>query len=468
MTLAAAAVLGVFAVLLLVRMTTHIRYSVPSNGAEAVVLSVAWSAARGEPIYNLVERPPAVFCVYNPIVPYLCGLTMYLFGPTAVPIRILVSLFYFASGLAVYLLVRRETASAAAALVAALVLLTGRYIWSAAGSAVSDYPALFFSLIGLYLWGTKGRGRYWATAAFVLAFFTKQCSIAAAAAAFSAILFERRRLAGAGFVALFPAGVGLGLLACAALFGKPYFVNACWYVGIAPFDALVTVRRALTAFVFFAAPLAAWAFWLARSLTERRPPLWALYVFFALLVALSSGRQGAGRQYWFDFSAGMSIAVGLLWARAEARAKAGRLTRPVVAVFALQAAIFALGTWHGSGIPGAKDPAVLRREEAVARAFRENSGIILCRYSGLEVGGTAANCSSDIFKLIHLIDAGIVPRSILLDGVRQERFSMVIMPEVERNFVVFTDDMKQAVAQHYVVKHEASGNIFLVPLGGAD
>jgi hypothetical protein len=463
LTAAAMAVFGLFAALLLLRIVIHILYRVPQNGAEAVILSVGWDAAQGEPIYNLIERSPSVFCVYNPVLPYLCGLTMYVFGPTAVPIRILVSLFYFGAGLMVYLFVRRETASSTAALVAALFLVTGRYLFDLAGSAVADYPALFLSMLGLYLWGAGGRSRYWAIGVFILAFFTKQTSVMAAAAAFSALFLERRRSASVRFFVIFLASAGLCLLVCAWLFGKAYFVNAYQYVGVAPFDVRDMVRRVGAACFFFITPLVVWTFMLARSLRDRKLLLPVLYVFFALLTGLSSGREGACRLYWCDFSAGMAIIVGLLWVGVAARAKAGTLTLPILAVFAVQAAIFMFGTWHGSKLLGVKPPDVLRREAAVAEAFKENSGIILCRYSGVEVGGRAENCTSDIFKLTHLIDAGLVSRSILLEGIRQERFSMVIMPKVEHNWIVFTDDMRQAVQQNYTVKYEAYGDLFFVP-----
>ena len=83
----ALSLLGVITVLLAVRIVIHMSYEQAVNGAEQVVMSTGWQAAKGRSIYNTLEGPPYVFCVYNPLMPYLCGLTFRLFGPSAVWIR---------------------------------------------------------------------------------------------------------------------------------------------------------------------------------------------------------------------------------------------------------------------------------------------------------------------------------------------------------------------------------------------
>lgn len=463
-----ALVLAVLGGFFIVRSITHMSYANTSNGGEAVVLTNGWRAAGGHSVYGMIEEPPFAFCIYGPVMPYLAGLTMYIFGPTFVVIRLLSLAACLGSGLVIFLFVRRETFSSSAGLVAVLVALGVRYLSWIPASAVVDYPALFFSLLGLYLWRGGGRRQYVALAAFVVAFFTKQAALAAAAAAFMALFLEGRRGRAVLLFGLFLLGIGLGLAVCRAAFGRAYFVNTFSYVRFAPFYVSTMVRRVGAAIVVFAAPFGWWLYMAAKSYRRRRLLLVVLYVLFALSVALTSGRDGAGRQYLFEFAAGMGIVSGLLWKAIAVRARESRLGWPVTVAAALQLCLFLGGSLHGSHFPGAMDKRFRERQAGVAKAFRENSGIMVSAYNAMDVGAESRNFTSDPFKFAQLVQAGVISKEKFVEPIRQRLFSMIILPGVDQSkgqWMLFDERTRETVAANYDFAYEVHGNLFFLPKG---
>jgi hypothetical protein len=156
----------------------------------------------------------------------------------------------------------------------------------------------------------------------------------------------------------------------------------------------------------------------------------------------------------------MSITTGLLWAGFMARAREGRLTRWMAAAVVTQAVIVALGTWQGSHLLGVRNRWVRAREATVSATFKENSGIILCPYSGMEVGGKAESYTTDIFKLSQLTDAGIFPKEELLRSIRERELSVIIMPSNPEYGTLFGQDVKEVVQKNYRLVSEPGKNLY--------
>jgi 4-amino-4-deoxy-L-arabinose transferase-like glycosyltransferase len=451
-----------FAALLAVRIWFAVSYPFVLDTGEGTALSAAFRASRGGTIYGTIENPPYFFTIYNPVLPYLCGLAYRVFGPSHVGPRLLVVSFYLGTGLFVYLFLRRETRLRSAALVAALFFLVERHLYSRAGYAVTDYPAIFFSVLGLYLWRGGGRRQYFAVISFALAFFSKQTSLMAAAAAFVSLFLEGRRWRSTGLFALFLLVVGAGTAAGWIMWGRGYIVNTLYYAFTGPFAVRMSIQGVAIAVVLYGAPMLGWLYYAAMSLKDKRLLLPVAYVFFGLLLACTSGKVGASRSYFFDLTAALSIIVGLLWAGVRARLLQGGATPLILAGTGLQVTLIGVGMFFGLSVKGERTASDLAHDTAVFEAFNSVTGMILYREPGFDIDAVAENVSNDTYKLSQLIRDSAVPSDKLIAPVRDRAFSMIIMRKKEDSWTLFTSQLRGEVMSNYDVSYEKFGEAFLV------
>ena len=471
--ISSAVVLGllILTALLGVRIWSTVSYPYVLDTGEGTALSAAFRISEGGAVYAEIGDPPHFFTTYNPVLPYLCGLAYKVFGPAHAAPRLVAVLFYVGTGLVIYLFIRRETALRSAALVAALFFLVERHLYSRAGYAVTDYPGLFFSVLGLYLWRGGGRLQYAAVISFAVAFFSKQTSLMAAAAAFSALFLEGRRTRSVGLFGIFLLTVGAGIAVGRMLWGHGFIVNTLYYAFTGPFDARMSLYRVTITAVLYAAPIAAWIVYAWKCFKDKRLRLPVLYVFFALVLACTSGKVGASRSYFFDMAAALSIIVGLLWARVNSRIIAGRVPAWLVAAIGFQMFLIGVAFSYGLSVTGERTRSDFEHDAAVVEAFDSNEGMILYREPGFDINTTAQNVSNDTYKLSQLIRDGVLSSDILVKPVREKAFSMVIMRDKETAWKLFTDELRGEVLANYEVLYETAGEVFLVPkraAGGGD
>lgn len=455
--------LAILATLMLVRLVINISYPYPIDNGEGCVLDTAWHASKGIPIYGLIHSPPYHFTVYTPLFPYLGGLLMYLFGPTPYAFRITSAVFFIGAVFLVYLFVRRETRLWTAGLVAALFLFVERSFVMRSGYAVTDFPAIFFSLLGLYLWIRGGASRYWAVVAFTAAFFSKQSAVLAPAAAFLSLFLQGKRrstvaLAGA-YCALMAAGFGI----CHLLFGEAFFVNAFQYAGVAHFNKRWAVTRVEDFMLANFAPVAAWLVFATMAWHRKRLLLPVLYVFFGFLASFSVGRVGASRSYFFDFAAGLSLIVGLLWPSVVAQTKMRAAATLTIAVTAAQIVAIMTGVWLGHWRLGDRTPVDLEHDAAISEAYMNNTGTVLCRDQGFAVAARADSLAIDMFKLWQLVQAGVVPREVFLRPVRNHEFPMIVMLNYDDKGKLFTGYLREAVIKYYRLAYVKHDNFYMIP-----
>jgi 4-amino-4-deoxy-L-arabinose transferase-like glycosyltransferase len=456
-------VLSLMAVALVVRIVANTLYPYPLDNGEGVILGASWHAATGKDVYHAIDQPPYSFIIYGPILPYLGGFSMYLFGPTAVPIRLLSVFFYFGSAFVVSLFIKRVTGMWSASLVSGLFLITERHFFSRAAYAVTDLPAIFFSLLGLYLWRSAGARRYAAIISFALAFFSKQSAIVSAAAAFASLCLEGRRRKGVALFSVYIVVLCVGFAACWFAFGKAYFVNTFTYASVAPFVLGQATERVAYAAVLYFVPFMGLTVLVAMAFRDKHLLLPVLYTIFGLVAAFGSGREGASRSYFFDLAAGLSIMLGLLWPAAVACVRARIYSSLVYAIAALQAALLVVGMLYGVWRFGDHTQSDIRRDAAIQAAYREHPGMILSYDQGFCLGTNAENISTDVYKLSQLVQSGVISRDIFIAPIRNRQFSMIVLPRGSQPWLVMGGDLRREVWKHYRIDHENRSHTFLVP-----
>ncbi len=460
--------LSILAAFVVVRIVMHVIYPYPLDVGEGTDIDAAWRVANGRSIYNIVTEPPYFFTIYNPVLFYLSGLVLWLAGPVTAAARMVSVAFYAGAAVVIYLFIRRETSSAKAAVIAALFFVVERHVMSRAGYLVTDWPGIFFSLLGLYLWRAEGGRRYWAVVSFALAFFSKQTSLIAAAAAFSALFLEGKRGGSIKMFAVFLAFVAAGLTLCGLLFGRPYFINTLRYASIAPLEIHRSFRHIAVTLALYIVPMAAWPVLAVKSIKDRRLLLVALYGFFGLLMAFMSGKVGASRSYLFDLAAALSLVVGLLWVKVEALSRAGKISFAVAAVITVQVFLAAVGANYRFGIYGDKTNSDFLADTAIHEAFQTTDGMIFLRAPGFTIGSRAEGASDDFYKMTQMIEAGALTEEVFLKPVREKKFAMVIMPVDEGPWILFSPAIQDAITEHYKIESEVYGQLFLVPRKDGD
>ena len=458
---------------LLLRAWANAAYPFALEDAESVVLGASWRAAQGKTFYSEGHDAPYVITVYNPLLPAVAGGAMRVFGDSPAVVRGVTLFFYFGAAAVICLFVRSITGMKRAALAAAAFFLLERHLFARAGHAAVDYPAIFFSLLGLYLWKDEGWRRAAALVAFALAFFSKQSALAAPAAAFAWMFFGGKRRQALKMSALFAAAVGLGLAACWALFGKAYFIDAFYYVRGGAYLPFKAVRQVAVAAALYVAPTAGLALLAWRGARTRQMPLVAWYGILGLAAALGIGMQGAGYGYFFDFAAALAIVAGLMWAAVVQRAKKKGLEAAVILAVALQAALVVVGVWPELKALGEMRLSALAdrgggaaiRDGVVREAYETNDGYVLCRETAMEIGARAKSVGTDLYKVTQLVRDERLPADTMTRLVRGPKpfSSLVIMPERDAGWKLFSDEMLREIDANYELDHESKGLKFYRP-----
>ena len=446
------------------RILSNVLYPWSSDSSEGVVLAAAWHAATGRAVYGSLNEIPYALTVYPPVLPYLGGLVISAFGPEPAFVRLLGVACYVGSVCLVFSIVRRATGQWTAGLVAALFLAVERHLVSRGGVAVTEFPGLFFSLLGLYFWCRGGAWRVAAVVSFVFAFFSKQNAVLAAAAVFSSHFLESRGLRRAAPAFAFMALVSAGLAGCWLAFGPAFFINTFVYNAVpVPFDARLALSAGAITAVLYWAPVAGAVTEAARGLAARRAPLAVLYVFFGAVAAEAIGREGAFRGYFFDLAAGLSIMLGLMWPSVVTAARERPYRLGVCVAAGVQAILIVVGAFYRLPPSEQERRDGFRRDALIAAAYREHPGVVLSSDQGFCLGTRTENISTDVYKLNQLVSTGRLSRDLVLNPIRQRRFSLIILPKADDRWVFFRDDFREEIERRYGVESESATDIFLVP-----
>ena len=467
------AVLAALAAFVLVRAAVNLSYPFALTDAETAVLGASWRISRGISPYTSCQTPPYVVTVYNPLFPAAAGGAMRVLGIHPAVTRGIALGFCLAACAVVYLFVSRETGVGSAGIVAAAFFLVTRHIATRAGHTIVDYPAVFFSLAGIYL--VKGRrgARFAAAGAFALGFFSKQSALVGPAAAFAWLFFAGKRREALSMAATFALMTGAGLVMCGAVFGPSYFTNAFVFVSGGAYFPSKAVGRVAQAVLMYPVPAAGIAYFAWRGMRRRQVPLIAWYGVTAFAASFSGGMEGAGYSYFFDFAAALALGGGLLWPAAVESYRAKGILSPASALAVLQLTLLAAGAWPemrrlraGSVAElGDRGGAALERDRAVRRAYEDNDGMILCRQAAMEIGARARSAGTDLYKVSQLVRDGRLPADTMTRLVRPQRplATLVIVPEKDASWRLFPEELMDAIKANYRVDYESAGLRFYVP-----
>lgn len=385
--------------------------------------------ARGENIYRIdLESPPYVIANYPPLfmlvqVPFLWA------GQPALWYGRLISLASAAAtavllGLTIHGLSRDRFAAA----VGSLVFLSIPYIayWSALDRV--DSMALMLSWAGLYVivrWPNRRWALVLTALLMVAAAFTRQTYWLAAPLAAIAWLSHRRLRGRAAALAATVGSLGLALiLVLNALSGGGFFFSVVganvnefgWARMLGYLSKMIRHMPYLLAGSLLAVLLA------ARS---RRPARWLLGPYLAAggLAALLAGKIGSNVNYFFELSAALSLAMGLLLAWLPRRT-----WRRAVGMTLLAAQIGVLTRWSRSdfAIPSAEEQAELAALEQHVRTA--DDPVLADEQSGLlPINGR--RLYMEPIGMTNLARSGRWDEEPFLEEIRSRAFSLILVYE---------------------------------------
>jgi len=284
----------------------------PIHYEDGPLLNGALALLSGRNLYPDNSAPPYLSSVYPPLhyLPF-AGLIA-LFGPNLVPLRLLCLASTLTLTLLIHHWVRWSTGKPVAGLVAASTLLTFFPVANWAAAARADTLAVLFSLTGAYLVDRYSRGHvlWLAIPLFVLAFFTKQNQLAAAAATVLYLLTVAPWRA-LRFGTAYAVGIAVPFLLVDLLTGHGLYRHLIEYNAAQPHwlwrgrQMLKTYLLSYSGYLLIAIGGA------ASFLMQRRAPFLGIYLATSLLFTATVVSDGADFNHYIETAAVTSLLVGI-------------------------------------------------------------------------------------------------------------------------------------------------------------
>jgi 4-amino-4-deoxy-L-arabinose transferase-like glycosyltransferase len=435
-------------------------YPYDVDQGEGYDVNSGWLLWLGQPIYTDNSRWPYYSSNYPPVFSLLLAPIVGVFGPSLAAGRLLSAAAALLTALAIGLIVKERAGHGPAALSAGLLFLASNYVYHVTPLARVNALAVLFGLLGVYCCSRDGlRWRVGAAVLFLLALYTKQTTIDAVAAGLLWLLVRDRR-AGIAVVAAMGVVGGLIWLAIDLRAGGQFFVNIVvgnvnpWTLGqtIDYFRNFLEIHAILVG-------LAAWRAW--RAWRERAWGPFELYWLFALGLAVTVGKWGAGESYFLAPIAASCVLAG----DALARLARSGAARPALALLAGalvvgQGALMAHGPLYRLG-PAFADrgaqAAVLARQptEADLRAagalvaeLRKSERPVLSEDPGYALAaGHPVVGNATHLRNVHL--AGAWSPDALVADVRARRFGWVVL-----NAELYPEPVLEVIGQSYYLYEE--------------
>lgn len=453
---AVAVALLLFYLLVYVAHATNLAYyPYDLDQGEGYDLNSGWLVAQGRPIYTHNADYPYYSSNYPPVFSAILAVIVAQTGPTLAAGRLLSAAATLAAAVLIGVIVQRRTGNSFAALTAGLLFISSTYVFHTTPLARVNGMALLFGLAGVAC--CLGRGARWTAGAvvcFLLALFTKQTTIDAVAAGLLALTLRDFRVGVPAGVVIGSVG-GIGLLLLDTLSGGAFWLNVV--VGnVNPFDPKQAIEYYLN-FLLVHLVVVALAGWeVVRAVRARQFGALELYWVFALGLAISVGKWGAGESYFLAPIAASVVLAGQALARIHGLAD----SRPwPLAAFGglllLQGALFAhgplyrlspllvdrgaqasaLGRWPGQPeVRAAADLVeLLRKAEGPVLLEDPSYGLV----AGKEVIGNATH-------LRNVYQAGVWLPDALVNDLRERRYSWVVL-----NAELYPEPVLAAIGRYY-------------------
>jgi hypothetical protein len=276
------------------------------------------------------------------------------------------------------------------------------------------------------------------TAIFVLAFYAKQTTVFAAAAA---VLFVLSRNVKKGMLMGISYAIctGVFLLIFQAISGGWFFENAFVTTSQNPY----ALGRLLLFFrnYFISVPLVfAIACIQASRGLSRKPDVWTLYFLFTLLSTVLAGKAGAGLSYFVPAYSATCICAGMALGDATIKEKKRELHIALLLVLLVQGSMFLFSDMR---VPEEKSYEMAKRLD---RHIKNHPGEILSERidSFLVLNGRELNVEA--VQVPSLIIRNVFDQQTLSQPIKEKKFSLVIYSGM---YFRGLPDVRDSIFEHY-------------------
>jgi hypothetical protein len=438
-----AVALGLFLIYLLffiLHAARVIPYPHDVDNGEGFLLWQATRYSEGRLPYLPVEQSPHMVSNYPPLYPLLVSFFLpWTGGPTLAVGRWIAFLCSLAVAAGVGWTVYRQSQQSRAGWIAGLLFISCYhvYLWGAFHRV--DMPALFFSLLAL---GSCVAGKHWAwtLVACTLALCTRQTALAAPLA-IGCFWLSRKEIRKAiflwGGLVILVGGVTLLL---SLLTGGEYFKHIVVY-NRNEFIWETVFFYFLHLWKFYAVIAAVGLFYWLLGFEKKKFDLAFWFLSFSVLSAMLCGKVGSAPNYFLELMLALSWTFGL--ARAQIRSLEPPGRRWFYLLFACLLLLQGLQTFHVTHFPPALNnarydftwtptPEQYQQEEVLGYLIRKESGPVLIEDPGMAlVNGKEVYYQP--FILTQLERQGLWNPEPLLDRIREQEFSLIVLREDIRN-----------------------------------
>ncbi len=470
------------------QLATLLSYPYPSDALEGTLLHEARLLASGQPLYQPLELHSFVSAPYPPLHPLIVGLADRFVGPHVFWSGRLVSVIAtLVIALTIVALVRRVSRSWLAGVLGAAIFLSAPPVLLWGTRIKPDLFALQWTTLGLCLTACalgsgsadqqadhNDRGWRWlvpAVGCFWLAFLTKQTAVmapfAAGLALLSADLLDLRRGPRSGYIRRLP------LRWRTVIFGLSYLGGA---LGLWLLLDLLTAGQ-FTAHISGLHRSEWWTMHLVRKYVRLLLPYWPLmllslalilraardnralvpvcYALVAPITLLGAAEIGANHNHLLETILSLTIAGSCAagWA-AQSIAARRLIAAPLLAGFAIQIALaYQPQAWFVGELepPDPPERFIVFIQNTPGEILADDVGLLLAagkpiRYDDPSTMGPAAV-------------SGVWNQSGLIEDIRQQQFSAIMIPEdVVAEPVPYdgvgrwTTEVRAAIREHYDLK----------------
>ena len=451
--------------------------------SEGMIVAETMLLAQGTNIFDPVTPDLFVAAPYPPLFYVLALPFQALLGdePSFKIGRAITLFATLVAGLAIFAIVTQLTRSRLGGAVGALGFWSLSLVTFWGSLVKPDMLGVALGLVGLLWVVARPPGQvWWALPLFLLAFFTKQTSIAAAAAATGYLLLTAPRR-GVAFGAAYAAGAIIPSLLLDWATEGGYFYHMFtvhdlpWFAGrfaqyLGNFTSsygVLLVPGALAAGAFGAA-------WLARRIrrepsdaTGDRAIILTGYVLAALLVSSGTGTHGGNHNHLLDLAAaccmGFGAGLGYVLERPSTPWKAAALA-PLGLVLLWAPSLFGTPEWLQLEFNQLKPERVSGMDNIFqyvtndpGEAYSDNVGLLLAARKQL--------WSTDPFTQTHATYYGRWDESKLVGAIRDRRFSQIIfradVDEPDAGAGDVSPGILQAVRDNYKLDQRNVLNIYV-------
>ncbi len=312
-----AAVCGAAVFLYLTWLKFHYPYML-NLGEPALSQSVRSMSEGVLPYRRDFSSPPFTLVPYGPVYLILAGLLDRVFPDPFTAGRLVAAAATLGSAVLIYGILRADRVRKIFAALAALFFLTMPYVCRWGVLVNVDMTGVFLDLAAFYCWwrsqDAEKLSRGWFAAGIFLsvaAFFTKSSMIAAPAAFFWCLIFQKKLKAAFGLFLIEAACAAAVLTLLNRATHGGYFFNTVYEISKRQFFPVFIFRFWRGFLLEMPAAAVACAAGLVCALKGKKKLLAGLYVFFSALLTFSLGKQGSDTNYFLSLCAAAAVALGV-------------------------------------------------------------------------------------------------------------------------------------------------------------